>query len=178
MAYCSLYDRYVEAEDLNVYRPGGYHPVHLGDIYNNGRYTVLHKLGYGSYSTVWLVKDAFEDTYASLKILTAEYSAGSQELSVLSHLQDSEEGLGREYVVHLIDQFELEGPNGTHKCIVTELLGPSLNSDIEDVYPSETFPPAAVKRFIAQVSLGVKYLHERNVVHGGELIFLLKIAVY
>ncbi|KAL0960784.1 hypothetical protein HGRIS_005805 [Hohenbuehelia grisea] len=53
-------------ENLNNYRPGGYHPVHLGDTFNDGRYTVLHKLGYGSYSTVWLVKDTVANTYASL----------------------------------------------------------------------------------------------------------------
>ncbi|KAJ8587179.1 hypothetical protein M405DRAFT_794576 [Rhizopogon salebrosus TDB-379] len=47
-------------ENLNDYRPGGYHPVHLGDIYpmrDNPRYRVLHKLGYGSLATIWLAKD-------------------------------------------------------------------------------------------------------------------------
>ena len=43
-------------EGLARYRPGGFHPVHLGEIYNN-KYLVLRKLGYGSFSTVWLVQD-------------------------------------------------------------------------------------------------------------------------
>ncbi len=43
-------------EDLDRYRPGGYHPVHLGDVFND-RYTVVRKLGYGRYSTVWLARD-------------------------------------------------------------------------------------------------------------------------
>lgn len=38
------------------YHKGGFHPVHLGEIYN-GKYKVLRKLGYGRYSTVWLVKE-------------------------------------------------------------------------------------------------------------------------
>ena len=43
-------------ESPSGYRPGGYHPVHIGDIYRE-KYRVLHKLGYGTYSTVWLARD-------------------------------------------------------------------------------------------------------------------------
>lgn len=38
------------------YRRGGFHPVYVGDVYND-RYTILRKIGYGRYSTVWLVRD-------------------------------------------------------------------------------------------------------------------------
>jgi hypothetical protein len=44
-------------ENLEAYRPGGYHPLYLGDHLHNQRYTILRKLGYGSYSTVWLARD-------------------------------------------------------------------------------------------------------------------------
>lgn len=44
-------------EWVEDYRPGGYHPVHLGDIFNNGQYKVIRKLGDGSYSTAWLARD-------------------------------------------------------------------------------------------------------------------------
>lgn len=47
----------VEAEPLHRYRPGGYHPVHLGDVLKDGRYKILHKLGFGGYSTVWVARD-------------------------------------------------------------------------------------------------------------------------
>lgn len=43
-------------EGRDVYRPGGFHPVYIGDVYAD-RYRVLNKIGYGVYSTVWLVKD-------------------------------------------------------------------------------------------------------------------------
>ncbi|KAF8249689.1 hypothetical protein K440DRAFT_660143 [Wilcoxina mikolae CBS 423.85] len=39
-----------------LYTSGGYHPVHLGDRFND-RYVVEHKLGSGSFSTVWLAGD-------------------------------------------------------------------------------------------------------------------------
>lgn len=44
-----------EEEGLAVYRPGAFHPVRLGEVYGE-KYRVLRKLGYGQYSTVWLVK--------------------------------------------------------------------------------------------------------------------------
>jgi len=47
----------VDAEPMHRYRPGGYHPVALGDSLSDGRYKVLHKLGWGSYSTTWAAKD-------------------------------------------------------------------------------------------------------------------------
>ena len=45
-----------EVESPDRYQPGGYHPVHLGDVYHQ-RYRVIHKLGFGTYSTVWLARD-------------------------------------------------------------------------------------------------------------------------
>ena len=44
-------------EELSKYKPGGYHPVTLGDTFKNGRYEIHHKLGFGGFSTVWLAKD-------------------------------------------------------------------------------------------------------------------------
>lgn len=41
-------------EGLENYQLGGLHPVRLGEIYNE-KYKILRKLGYGRYSTVWLV---------------------------------------------------------------------------------------------------------------------------
>jgi hypothetical protein len=49
------------AERMGDYKMGGYHPVHLGDKFpsrDNPRYRVIHKLGSGAFSTVWLAKDS------------------------------------------------------------------------------------------------------------------------
>jgi serine/threonine-protein kinase SRPK3 len=43
-------------EGRDAYRPGGFHPVYIGDVYAD-RYKIMNKIGYGAYSTVWLVKD-------------------------------------------------------------------------------------------------------------------------
>jgi serine/threonine protein kinase len=44
-----------DCEWVEEYRPGGFHPVNLGDTFQDGQYKVIRKLGEGSYSTVWLV---------------------------------------------------------------------------------------------------------------------------
>ena len=46
-----------DEENALDYRPGGYHPVALGDTLKDGRYQIRHKLGYGGYSTVWVARD-------------------------------------------------------------------------------------------------------------------------
>jgi serine/threonine-protein kinase SRPK3 len=44
-------------ENVLNYRPGGYHPVALGDTLKDGRYKIRHKLGHGGFSTVWVARD-------------------------------------------------------------------------------------------------------------------------
>jgi serine/threonine protein kinase len=55
--YQRFHDLSDPVEDVQDYRPGGYHPLYLGDYLQSARFMVLRKLGYGSYSTVWLAKD-------------------------------------------------------------------------------------------------------------------------
>jgi serine/threonine-protein kinase SRPK3 len=47
---------YDVVEPVEEYRLGGYHPVHLHDVFHQ-RYEVIGKLAYGQHSTVWLAKD-------------------------------------------------------------------------------------------------------------------------
>lgn len=65
----------VDAEPLHRYRPGGYHPVALGDSLSDGRYKVLHKLGWGSYSTTWAAKDQLYVCVTRMPLDT-DYSPG------------------------------------------------------------------------------------------------------
>ena len=46
----------LEPEDMQDYRRGGYHPISMFDVIY-GRYSVILKLGWGHFSTVWLCWD-------------------------------------------------------------------------------------------------------------------------
>ncbi|KAH7907721.1 kinase-like domain-containing protein, partial [Hygrophoropsis aurantiaca] len=158
------YKHYLDVENVNKYRKGGYHPVHIGDIIHD-RYRVVNKLGHGAYSTVWLVKDDSVGRHASLKVVAADAS----EVTLLRRLKqiqaDSPDVPGGEFVVKVFDDFTVDGPNGTHQCIVTEVLGPPL-----DLNPLQSedyiYPPDAAKKMIAQIAHGVAYLHRIGIVHG------------
>jgi hypothetical protein len=49
-------DMATAGESIEEYLPGGFHPVHLKDIFK-GQYKVIRKLGDGGNSTVWLAID-------------------------------------------------------------------------------------------------------------------------
>ena len=60
-------------ENMSKYRPGGFHPVCLGDTFQDGRYKIHHKLDWGGFSTVWLAEDneyaiAKDEAYSVLRI--------------------------------------------------------------------------------------------------------------
>lgn len=52
-----MYTCPIDAEPLDRYKRGGYHPIRLGSSLCDGRYKILHKLGWGGYSTVWAARD-------------------------------------------------------------------------------------------------------------------------
>ena len=110
-------------EDVDRYRPGGFHPVDIGD--KIAQYTVLHKLGSGGFATVWLVESSEDNRpgYYALKVLCADASGTkANEQKVLGHL-----GLhDHPNVVKLLDSFDITGPNGVHTCLVLPVCGPSL----------------------------------------------------
>ncbi|KAE8320134.1 kinase-like domain-containing protein [Aspergillus transmontanensis] len=57
----------IEEQTLPFYDEKRYYPVRIGDTLKN-RYRTIAKLGYGSYSTVWLARDERTKEYATLKV--------------------------------------------------------------------------------------------------------------
>ncbi|KAF9008400.1 kinase-like domain-containing protein [Cyathus striatus] len=158
-------------ERASYYREGGLHPVDIGDTFND-RYKVHNKLGFGACSTIWLVEDLTLNRFASLKVIAADVSAVSSELYVARHLKLQQEKPGshpgKEHVIQIYDTFIIEGPNGTHHCIVAEILGITLAEDVTEIYGDDNnhFPPNITKKVAGQVALGVAYLHKCGIVHG------------
>lgn len=64
----------ISSEWAESYHPGGLHPVHLDDVFNN-RYRVIRKLGNGAFATVWM---AIDSVYVVLScIMISRYQADS-----------------------------------------------------------------------------------------------------
>jgi serine/threonine-protein kinase SRPK3 len=44
-------------ETRSHYAPGGYHPIDIGETLYHERYRIIHRLGHGSFSVVWLAEN-------------------------------------------------------------------------------------------------------------------------
>ncbi|KAL8752757.1 MAG: hypothetical protein Q9199_005519 [Rusavskia elegans] len=154
-------------EFLERYSPGLYHPVKLGDTFNN-RYRVLRKLGWGLQSTVWLAKDISINKHVALKILIAAACDDKKqwqsrpitfEDAVLKHINNVQaDHPGRKHVAKLLDEFEHTGPHGTHRCLVFNVLGRDLDSFSRQWTPPRV--PSPIMRQVArQLLSALDFLH-------------------
>lgn len=158
-----------EEEDSEDYCKGGYHPVAVGEKYNNDRYVIVRKLGWGHFSTVWLSRDTTTGKHVALKVVrsAAHYTETAiDEIKLLSKIvQAKPSHPGRKHVVSLLDSFEHKGPNGVHVCMVFEVLGENLLGLIKR-WNHRGIPMPLVKQITKQVLLGLDYLHrECGIIH-------------
>lgn len=171
---------YTESDDEGAdgYRKGGYHPVTVGEVYN-GRYTVIAKLGWGHFSTVWLCSDnTCPHRYVAMKVQKSapHYTeAAYDEIELLA--QAAKRGAMPEWeatqkgplsvlfpchpftgVVTLIDYFEHYGPHGRHVCMVFETMGPNVLALIKR-YNFKGIPLDIVRKVSKHTLIGLDYLH-------------------
>ncbi|KAJ3111426.1 serine/threonine protein kinase, CMGC group [Phlyctochytrium bullatum] len=158
-----------EEEDAEDYVKGGYHPVKIGDQFFEGRYTVLRKLGWGHFSTVWLAQDHEFNRPVALKIVKSaqHYTETSlDEIKLLDKVVTAKsQDAHRKYVVELLHWFKHRGPHGLHVCMAFEVLGPNLLTLIRQ-YHHRGIPQTIVRRIMKQILMGLDYLHrECGIIH-------------
>ncbi|XP_048863296.1 SRSF protein kinase 2-like isoform X1 [Brienomyrus brachyistius] len=157
-----------EQEDPADYCKGGYHPVKIGDLFN-GRYHVIRKLGWGHFSTVWLCLDIQGKRFVAMKVVkSAQHytETALDEIKLLRCVRESDPSdSNKDMVVQLIDDFKISGVNGTHVCMVFEVLGHHLLKwIIKSNY--QGLPLPCVKSIIRQVLQGLDYLHRKcKIIH-------------
>jgi serine/threonine-protein kinase SRPK3 len=165
-------------EDLEQYKPGGFHPLALKQIVGGGRFQIVHKLGSGSIGSAWLVRDLESGSDNSsrlvcLKVIRADHSPrcgqDAAEIAVPRALAAASAGLRKRLLVPTESFFEF-GPNGTHLCTISDVGGPSISS-IHDC-PGRTMGNrrlrAEFSRKIArQVAGFVHGMHSMGYAHGG-----------
>lgn len=152
-----------EQESREDYRRGGYHPVKIGDLFLQ-RYHVIRKIGWGHFSTVWLCWDLEDKRYVALKIVKSAANfteTAKDEIKILKAVRDTDPAdPKRNKTVQLLNDFKISGANGTHVCMVFEVLGHNLlKLIIKSQYRG--IPYENVKTIIRQVLEGLDYLHTK-----------------
>lgn len=144
-----------DTEDIERYKAGGFHPVHLGDCFDGDRYKVVHKFGAGGFSTVWLARDKRMNAWVALKIVDAEHSASTEEKITLIRSTLQRRGLLMPTEEHF--HFSIKGPNGRHFCLILPVLRPAM-SDLSYHFNSRLTSSFA-RRVALQASRAVANLH-------------------
>lgn len=173
-----------EDEGLPDYKIGGYHPVHVGEVFKE-RYVIIQKLGWGHFSTVWLAKDRKYGTYVALKVQkSAQHyiEAAYDEVEILDQVssfwrkKEWQESLKHYYrdqpeklkeiknsskychTVQLLNAFMHHGPNGKHYVMVFEILGVNLLEIIKR-YDYKGIPLHLVRELTKQCLIGLDYMN-------------------
>lgn len=82
----------------------------------------------------------------AVKFVVASRSGeGNRELAILLAIKEKgdPDHPGRKHVAHFLDSFYVQGPNGRHLCIVSELLGPRTS------YIAENLPGCRIGGYLA-----------------------------
>ena len=110
--------------------------------------------------------------WVSIKVLRADATKDSRELGILQSLAAYSPEDNCKYVVQLLDAFLHVGPNGTHQCLVFELLGPTLEFVVRDYRGHYSVPdilePEIIYKLSEQLLRGIAFLHEAGFTHGGK----------
>ena len=100
--------------------------------------------------------------YVAVKVgLGSDIPCLNRETEILSQLYKTGQGkLGYQRVIKLFDVFIIEGPNGFHECLVTEVISPLSDPDARQQCSFEA---------VRQIIEGFAFLHEEGIVHGGKV---------
>ncbi|KAF9891353.1 hypothetical protein FE257_004209 [Aspergillus nanangensis] len=155
-------------ESLDGYCDGGYHPVHLHDIFNN-RYKVVAKLGNGANSTVWCaldIQNTQRPRHFALKVcVSATCSARPpwHEIDMHNRVSNGPWYPGKAHVSQLLEFFWHNGPNGRHLCLVF----PLLVVDCVALMRAGLLRRAERLKVVSRhVVMGLSYLFRVGMVHG------------
>jgi serine/threonine-protein kinase SRPK3 len=169
-------------EDIERYQTGGFHPIAPAHVIGGDRYRIVHKLGAGGISTVWLARDltARDDKDSALgrlvclKVLRADQSP--------THCEDAADVAIPKAVASLnpaihnrlliADKCFIErGPNGSHLCVASDVAGPNLASIFEcpgRVIGNRRLRAEYSRRVAKQVTEFVHEMHSAGYAHGGQ----------
>lgn len=140
-----FYDRNDNVENMCMYKAGGFHLVLLDDVlfknfeFRKARYRIMQKLGHGGSAqfgwhrifvgrfsprfTIMVTDPYLVCSYVAVKINVSCVTGKNNEAGILRWLRDLEyDQPGYENMMRLLNDLAIQGPNGTHDCLVTEVV--------------------------------------------------------
>ncbi|TQB68065.1 hypothetical protein MPDQ_004055 [Monascus purpureus] len=152
----------IEEETLPHYKAAHYYPVRIGDVYHT-RYEVAGKLG--------------AKKYRVLKVSTSlpDYpTATDRELRIYEHLANIDSSHpGQSLIRELYDAFDLQGPGGTHRCLVLQPMNMTL-LEMMRMNP-QPFGLPLLKMTVKRLLSALDFLHaEAEVIHTDNLMLSLE----
>ncbi|KAF5701087.1 CMGC kinase [Fusarium mundagurra] len=143
-------------EDINLYPRGVCYPISIGEVIIE-RYHIVHKLGHGAFSTVWMAYVMVENKDVALKILMLGNS-DERDYQMQSEIIGTAKDLTYLLVYH--QTFLLPSPHGQHRVIVFPIQGPNLRN-----HPPRKTPIVTRLAFAVQLLKALKALHQAGIVH-------------
>jgi len=118
-----------------------------------------------------------------LKIIVARLVNANNEIDVLQYLRDAPQSRNHpshEHILGILDHFRASGPNGTHNVLVLDVVGPSPDELLRsgnDVSEEFVWKQSSLRIISKEVALGIAYLHELGVAHGGMVLLSHKLLL-
>ena len=150
-------------ENLEKYKPKGYHPIMIGDVLHDC-YHIVDKLGFGDYSTVWLAQDRYQEEYVAIKIGIANLLP--QKMKCLQALSASSLHPSHNAIPFPLDEFKIHGPNGAHICYI---MVPA-QCNLREISFSCLFSLNVAQALVSGLTMAVSHMHSCRYVHGGLLL--------
>ncbi|KAI1946096.1 hypothetical protein LOZ57_003847 [Ophidiomyces ophidiicola] len=112
------------------------------------------------------VPGGYHPTAIGDEFCNAESAQQTHELHILSQLAKADPSLpGKSIAQDIFDCFTFSGPNGMHRCLVTDFVRISI-SEAKIAAEHRILPLPAARAIAAQLILGVRFIHSQGIVHG------------
>ncbi len=125
-----------------------------GELIGN-KYILLEKVGRGSYSTVWMAYNRISKKFYAIKIQNSrDYEDGLEEVSIYRTLGSKK----CEYMNQLLESFTLKFNDGTHICMVFELMAGSIYDVMKKGTYANGLPLETTRVIIYQLLSAINFL--------------------
>jgi serine/threonine protein kinase len=135
----------------------------IGEVINN-KFFLLYKIGYGSFSSVWLTYDISDDNFYAMKIQTPnDYDEGIQELKIYDMIQKICKE--NESLMTIKQYFIMVKDEKKYVCMLMDLMAGTLYDVIKTDKYNNGLPSESVKKVETQLMDAIKILHNFDIIH-------------